>query len=308
MRVIETLSNLPMDATDAIVVIGNFDGVHIGHQALLSRARSLAEELNKKLAVLTFEPHPRRLFRPDDPPFRITPVSTKHMRLQACGVDMVYSLPFDWDFASQSAEEFIQNVLTDGIVPAHIIVGDDFCFGQLRKGTAETLKDAGYEVTVVTKIKDTHGIDFSSSDIRQALRKGEIKKANEMLGWDWEMRGEIVKGDQRGRELGYPTANVQLQETLHPAYGVYATLVKLADEGDDAPWMAAATNIGIRPMFELKIGQVEAHILDFDRDIYGKTLRIKPIKKLRGEAKFDSLDELITQIDKDCAATRSLLS
>lgn len=307
MRVIETLQNIPEEARNCILVIGNFDGVHTGHQALIARARAIATTLKKPLGLLTFEPHPRRLFRPDDPPFRITPKTTKLMRLKACGVHTVFSLPFDWNFASQSADEFIHNVLKEGIVPGHIVVGDDFCFGQLRKGTTDTLKDAGYNVTAIPKIKDDNGTDFSSSDIRQALRKGEIKRANTMLGWEWEMRGEVVKGDQRGREIGYPTANVQLHETLHPSYGVYATLVKLADE-EDSLWMPAATNIGIRPMFELKIGQVEAHILDFDQDIYGKTIRIKPVKKLRGEAKFESLEDLISQIGQDCKVTRQLLS
>ncbi|MCB9989827.1 MAG: bifunctional riboflavin kinase/FAD synthetase [Rhodospirillales bacterium] len=287
-----------------VLVIGNFDGVHRGHCKLLARAREIAAEHQAPLAVLSFEPHPRHLFRPDDPPFRLTPEALKVARLQACGVDLAVILPFDWDFASQSAEAFIQNVLQDGIKPMHIVVGYDFAFGQLRKGTPDTLRDAGFAVTVIEEIADEEGDKFSSSAIRACIRHGEIAKANALLGWDWEIQGTVVKGDQRGRELGYPTANVPLGETIHPGYGVYACLVRI--EGEET-WRAAATNIGIRPMFELPVGQVEAHILDFDRDIYGKTLHIRPVKRLRGEAKFDSLDALIAQIEKDCDETRNIL-
>lgn len=307
MDILEHYNDLPNDYLDHVIIIGNFDGVHRGHLALIERAREIAQEKGKKLGVLTFEPHPRRLFRADDPPFRITPYALKAKQLETANIDTLYSIPFDWPFASQSPEDFIENVLTLGIKPAHIIVGYDFCFGQLRKGTPQTLIDASLSVTTIDKIETDAGEKFSSSAIRTALRHGDIETANTMLGWEWEMQGTVVKGDQRGRELGYPTANIKLDDTLHPAYGVYATWVKITEDGDNAPWMAAATNIGIRPMFEIPVGQIEAHILDFDRDIYGRTLRIKPVKKLRGEAKFDNLDDLIAQIDQDCDKTRDIL-
>ncbi len=307
MDILEHYSALPNHFLDHVIVIGSFDGVHRGHLALIERARDISRKHGKKLGLLTFEPHPRRLFRADDPPFRITPRQIKAERLAQAGIDTLFSIPFDWPFASQSAELFIENVLTNGLKPAHTIVGYDFCFGQLRKGTPQTLIDAGLNVTIIEKIKTDAGDKFSSSDIRTALRHGEIETANNMLGWDWEMRGKVVKGDQRGRELGYPTANVKLDDTLHPAYGVYATLVKIMEDGDDAPWIPAATNIGIRPMFEIPVGQVEAHILDFNRDIYGKTLRVKPVQKIRGEAKFNDLEALIAQIDADCLQTREIL-
>lgn len=300
MRFFETCAGLPADATGVVAAIGNFDGVHRGHQALLRRAREIADGQGKKLGVLTFEPHPRCLFRPDDPPFRLTPPAVKRRLLEECGVDILYSLPFDWDFASQSAEAFIENVLKNGIRPAHVAVGEDFCFGQLRKGTVETLRQAGMEVTALEKVDG-----ISSSDIRQALRHGDIETANALLGREWEIEGTVVQGDRRGRELGFPTANVRLGDTLHPAYGIYATWVKIDGEDD---WLPAATNIGIRPMFELPEGQVEAHILDFDRDIYGRTLRIRPVKRLRGEARFENLDALVRQMGSDCEAVRGLFS
>lgn len=289
---------------DCVLTIGNFDGVHRGHQSLLARARQMADERGVKLAALTFEPHPRRLFRPDDPPFRITPAAVKARRLAACGVDVLFSLPFNWDFASQSADEFMARILTNGVRPAHIVVGYDFRFGQLRKGDADTLRQTGFEVSVIDEVGDEGEGPYSSSRVRQALRHGEISTANSILGWDWEIEGVVFKGDQRGRELGYPTANVRLEDTLHPSYGVYASRIQI--EGDDT-WHMAATNIGIRPMFEVSVGQVEAHILDFDADIYGKVVRVQPVQKIRGEARFNSLEDLIAQIEKDCDKTRTVL-
>ncbi|QQG36160.1 MAG: bifunctional riboflavin kinase/FAD synthetase [Micavibrio aeruginosavorus] len=307
MQVFKTFRDLPAAATGAVIVIGNFDGVHKGHRILIDRARAQARTLKAPVGVLTFEPHPRALFRPDDPVFRITPEAVKRRQLAAAGVDILYNLKFDWDFASLSPAQFIDQVLRQGLEPAHIIVGADFCFGQLRKGNTTTLKDAGLAVTAIDKIVDEDGDDVSSSAIRQELRHGNIEGANALLGWEWEMEGIVQKGDQRGRELGFPTANVPLGETLHPAYGIYATYVKIVEDGENSPWLPAATNIGIRPMFELQVGQIESYIFDFDRDIYGKTLRIRPVKRLRGEAKFESLESLIAQIKQDCQDARKIL-
>lgn len=303
MTVFTDLNDLPKGA---VIAIGNFDGVHLGHRALLAQGKKIAAAENKPFGVLTFEPHPRSLFRPDEAPFRITPPAIKHRLLQSCGVDFIVSLSFDWDFASQSADDFVRNILVNALAPAHVIVGFDFRFGQLRKGSSETIRAAGIDVTEFAPALDGTGEKYSSTAVRQALRLGNIGEANAILGWDWEIEGPVVRGDRRGHDLGFPTANVLLGNVLHPSYGIYATLVLI--EGETA-WRPAATNIGIRPMFELKQGQVEAHILDFeDRDIYGKTLRIKPVKKLRGEAKFASLEALIAQISTDCGQTREALS
>lgn len=303
MDIFTTLSAAPRDA---VLVIGNFDGVHKGHQALLAQARAKANALGKKLGVLTFEPHPRALFRPDDPPSRLTPLPIKAERLDNHHVDFMLALPFDWPFASQSAEDFVQYILIDALAPAHVMVGQDFRFGQLRKGTPQTILDAGLALSIFDDVHDDTGHKYSSSAVREALRRGDMDQANALLGWAWYMQGIIQRGDRRGHELGYPTANVPLNETLHPAYGVYAALVQI--EGDDH-WRPAATNIGIRPMFELPVGQVEAYILDFpDRDIYGRALKIKPLKRLRGEAKFESLPALIAQIAQDVAETRRALA
>ncbi len=305
MMIFHSIDGLPETAKGAVIAIGNFDGVHRGHAELLGRAAALAKAKGVKLGVLTFEPHPRALLRPDDPPFRITPAGLKAQRLAACGVEILFALKFDWPFASQPPEQFIDRVLRHGVAPTHIVVGNDFRFGQLRKGTPDDLRAAGFEITVLDMVADEGDDKFSSSRIRQLLRQGDIDTANEALGWEWEIAGEVVPGDRRGRTIGFPTANVHLGDTLHPAYGVYAAWAQV--EGETA-WLPAATNIGIRPMFELKVGQVETYIFDFDRDIYGRVLRVRPVKRLRGEAKFDSLDALVTQIRQDCAQARSILS
>lgn len=293
-----------------VILIGNFDGVHLGHQEMIARAKTYASAHNLPLGVLTFEPHPRQLFRPDDKPFRITPLPLKLQYLSGHGIDFAVSLPFDWAFASQSADDFIHHVLDQALRPAHIFIGYDFHFGQMRQGGAEDLKKAGYGVGVIDEISDQNsGQSYSSSHIRTALRQGRIDAANQQLGWQWYIQGTVFQGDQRGRELGYPTANIRLDDTIHPAYGVYSSFVKiLADKNlpndTDSQWFPAATNIGIRPMFAVPTGQVEAHILDFDRDIYGREIAVRPVKLLRGEAKFNSLDALIAQIEADCSQVR----
>ncbi|MDD3019765.1 MAG: riboflavin biosynthesis protein RibF [Alphaproteobacteria bacterium] len=290
--------------TGAVVAVGNFDAVHQGHVDLIWKARALARERKTPLAVLTFEPHPRRIFRPDDPPFRVTPLDLKVERLEKEGVEIVYVLAFDWNVAGLSAEEFIKNVI-DKIKPVVLTTGEDFKFGHNRTGNLETLKTAGYEALVVPlKTDPQHGV-ISATRIRGLIQSGHISEANNLLGWAWVIRGKVQKGDQRGRELGFPTANVPLNETIHPSYGVYATLVRI---NDDAQWRMAATNIGIRPMFEVKTALVEAHILDFSEDIYGKDLEIMPIRKIRDEEKYESLDALIAQIKRDCLEARRILA
>lgn len=288
----------------AVVAIGNFDGVHKGHRSLLQKAKKAADHLKTPLAVLTFEPHPRRLFQPDEPPGRLTPPDVKAWRLAQEGVEVLYSLPFDWAFASQNAEDFIHNILKQGTGAAHVVVGADFRFGQLRKGAPGDIHAAGIPVTVIEDQKDQNDIVYSSSRARQALRHGDIQAANEILGWNWEIRGTVTRGDRRGHELGYPTANMPLGETVHPAYGVYAARVNIDGENE---WHNAAINIGIRPMFEVPLAEVESHIFDFNREIYGQTLRVQPVKRLRSEAKFNSVDELKAQMAEDCREATEVL-
>ncbi len=313
MKLLTSLRGLPEEVLGAVLVLGNFDGVHRGHRAMIDEAGRIARRLGKPLALMTFEPHPRKLFRPDDPPFRLTQPPLKRRRLEEAGIEWLIELEFDWDFASQKPDEFIDHCLVKGVQPSHIVVGYDFRFAQLRSGTPVALREAGYDVTIFERFEDDEGRVVSCTDIRQALQEAEIERANELLGWQWEMVGEIVRGDQRGRTLGYPTANVPLGDVIHPAYGVYAAWVCVEDgeygskPEDELRWHPSATNIGIRPMFEIPVGQVESFIFDFNQDIYGKTLRIRPVRRLRGEAKFDNIDQLIDQMGRDTAQARELL-
>lgn len=294
---------VPDSARNAVIVIGNFDAVHMGHQMLIKAAQDFAVSKNLPCAVLTFEPHPRRIFRADDPPFRVTPLPVKLERLEMSGIDHVYVCPFNWELSALSADDFIQTILKDKLSPAHIFIGADFHFGQHRTGNAGTLLAAGIPVTTIVLKDDGHHSPISATRIRSAIQAGHIAEANELLEWDWFIEGIVEHGNKRGREIGYPTANVSLGETIHPSYGVYATFVQIEDENI---WRPAATNIGIRPMFEVKTGLVEAFIFDYQGDLYGKTIRIRPVQKIRDEMAFRCLDDLIIQIDKDCTDIRKI--
>ena len=286
--------------TKCILAIGNFDGVHRGHAALLAHAREIAGRM--PLHALTFEPHPRQFFKPDGAPFRITPRDQKIRRLKAL-TDDIRVLDFNAGLAAMSAASFIDDIVIRGMNAAHVVVGQDFHFGHGRTGNVATLKSDGrFDVTPVMLVADDLAV-ISSTRIRQALHDGNIVDANAMLGWDWAIEGTVVHGDKRGREIGFPTANIWLDDTVSPAHGVYAVLV---DTGDGV-WRPGAANIGLRPMFVLPKPLLEVYLLDFDGDLYGKTLAVRPVRFLRSEAKYEGLDALRSQIAKDCAQARDIL-
>lgn len=304
MRVYQSYEGVPEADRGAVVAIGNFDGVHRGHRSLLLTARTIAEREGWPMAALTFEPHPRAVLRPDDPPARVTPPALKHHRLAEEGVEILYSIPFDWDLASRAPRSFVNGVLIDGLGARHVVVGADFRFGQLRAGTPTDIAATGLLTSAVDKVACAAGVPISASRVRTALRHGDLTGARALLGWEWELWGEVVRGDQRGRQLGYPTANVDLGASVHPSYGVYAGEVMLQGQ---AAWRPAAINVGIRPMFASATALVEAHILDFDGDIYGQRLRIRPARRLRGEARFNSVKDLIAQMALDCEEAQRLM-
>lgn len=285
-----------------VVAIGNFDGVHLGHQALLAAGQNLAVMQNRPLVAVTFEPHPRSFFQSGDAPFRITPEPVKERRLYLAGADRVDVLDFNGVMAALTPAQFIDMIIVGHLNAAHVVVGSDFHFGRDRAGHVDTLQaDGRFQVTALT-LENAGDAPVSSTRIRQALQAGEIEAANALLGWEWEIEGEVQQGDQRGRELGYPTANIPLGDTICPAMGIYAARV-LADD----IWHPAAVNIGIRPMFEVKTPLVEAHILDFKGDLYGQTLRVQPVRRMRGEAKFDTIDALKAQMQADCVQAREII-
>lgn len=305
MKTIRNLPDIPSDIRNAVIAIGNFDGVHIGHRALLERAAEIAAKDNAPFMVLTFEPHPRQFFQPDTLPFRVTPSKVKEGVFQTfVNPDYYVSLPFNAEMAELSAEEFINDILVNQCRAGTVVVGDNFHFGKGRSGNIRTLQGRDHFQTIAFGIIDNVGEEISSSRIREHLKNAEIDEANAILGWNWIIEGEVVHGDKRGRELGYPTANMRFGECIVPSYGIYAVRVKIEGENQ---WRIGAANIGTRPMFESEEPLLETFIFDFEGDLYGKVLKVQPVIKLRDEMKFASLDDLITQMDKDCDNARKHL-
>ncbi|WP_292294723.1 bifunctional riboflavin kinase/FAD synthetase [Marivita sp.] len=292
----------------ATVAIGNFDGVHAGHQAVIRLARDAMPDA--PLGVLTFEPHPREYFAPDAPPFRLMNAEARATRLKKLGVDVLYELNFNTQLAELTPEGFARNVISNGLGLRHVVVGADFCFGKGRAGTVEHLKDfgedMGFGVTVADLVTAPSGA-VSSTAIRSALSEGDPRRAAEMLGHWHRIEGPVIGGEQRGRELGYPTANMSIDGLHPPKFGVYAVLIDVLD-GPFAGSYHGAASIGVRPMFGENHANLETFIFDFTGDLYGATVSVALIEFLRPEEKFDSLDALITQMDADCARARAILT
>ena len=293
-----------------MAAIGNFDGVHLGHLAVIDLARAKAIETGAPLGILTFEPHPREFFAPDAPPFRLMNPEAKANRMAKVGVDYLYQLSFDKTLSSLTAEQFAHKVIVDGLGLSHVLVGADFCFGKGRTGTADDLirfgQAMGFDVTVAQLVQaDSQNI--SSTAIRNALSEGRPADAKDMLGHWHRIEGPVIHGEKRGRELGYPTANMAITGLHPPKFGVYAVHVDVLSGPHKGSYQGAAS-IGVRPMFGENIPNCESHLFDFDGDLYGTHLSVALIEYLRPELKFDGLDALITQMGADCETARQLLS
>ncbi len=309
MRLFRHFSPFPDDARGAVMALGNFDGVHRGHQAVISRSAAVARAEHRPHGVVTFEPHPRALFRPDDPPFRLTPLRVKTHQLEALGVKLMVSLHFDAGFAERSAESFVTEVLHQGLGVGHVVTGYDFVFGKGRSGDAELLRkiggELGFGVTIVPPVASEAGAVFSATRIRELLVARQPKDAAALLGRPWEIDGRVEKGDQRGRTIGFPTANIALGDYLRPAAGVYAVRAGI-ERGSSIEWHDAVANIGTRPTVNGTDLRLEVHLFDFDGDLYGLHLRVALIDWIRAERKFSGLDELKAQIARDAALARGL--
>jgi riboflavin kinase / FMN adenylyltransferase len=294
----------------AVVAIGNFDGVHLGHQRVIGEAGAIARSLGAPHAVLTFEPHPRSVFRPQDPPFRLTPFRTKARRIEALGVDLLFTLHFDSGFARRSAEDFVEAVLVQGLGVRHVVVGYDFVFGHQRRGDPALLAQRGaalgFGVTIIDPVTAAAGALYSSTRIRDHLVAGAPREAATLLGRFWEIDGRVERGDRRGRTIGFPTANIFLEDYLRPAAGVYAVRAAV-EEGGSPHWHDAVANFGTRPTFGGTDLRLEVHLFDFDGDLYGRHLRVALIDHLRPEHKFPSLDALKAQIAEDAKQARRIL-
>jgi riboflavin kinase/FMN adenylyltransferase len=295
----------------AVVAIGNFDGVHRGHQTLIGQARRLADERHAPLGVLAFEPHPQEFFRPGAECFRLTPLRTKARLLAEQGVDAMYALPFDAALASKSAQDFVMDVLVDALAVGQVVVGPDFRFGKARAGDTTVLsymgEMEGFGVTIVAPVEDDAHGKISSTRIRDALKAGRPQEAAHLLGHWWTIEARVEHGDKRGRTIGVPTANMHLDDYMKPAFGVYAVRATVMDGDKILGRHDGVANLGVRPMFETQSPLLETWLFDFDGDLYGKHLAVELVSYMRQEAKFDDLDELKEQIATDAYHAKSIL-
>jgi riboflavin kinase/FMN adenylyltransferase len=310
MRIVRDYRYTPPGDRGAAAAIGNFDGVHIGHQAVIDLARKAGAAIGAPLGVLTFEPHPRQLFQPDAPPFRLMSAETRAHRLRKLGVDVLYELGFTRGMAGLSAREFAQEVLVAGLGLRHVVVGRDVHFGKGRSGNAETLLELGAELGFAVTLADlVHGAagEVSSTAIRQALTDGRPEDAAGMLGHWHRIDGPVIQGDQRGRDLGFPTVNMSIEGLHPPRFGVYAVLVDVLT-GPHAGAYQGAASIGVRPTFGINAPNIETYLFDFSGDLYGADLSVALVAYLRPEAHFASVDALVAQMDDDCARAREILA
>lgn len=308
MRVYHGHEKLPADARGSVVALGNFDGVHRGHAAVLQTAGRLADELGAPLGAAVFTPHPRRVFVPDAPPFQLMNDPQRVRALGQAGARLVHHIRFDGALSAMSPEAFVETVLHQGLGVSGVVTGADFCFGKGRAGSAADLQHLCAQRGVETRLAEavtSAGADgkISSSDVRDALREGRVDDAAALLGRPFAIEGAVAKGDQRGRLLGFPTANVALGDYLRPAFGVYATRTRLAD-GRQIPGVA---NLGRRPTVDGHLERLEVHLFDFEGDLYGQTVETDLLHFIRAEKKFDGLEALQAQIGADSARARRLL-
>ena len=309
MQIFKTYTDIAADYHGAIIAMGNFDGVHLGHQSVIALARAAAATSNAPLGVVTFEPHPRQLFAPDAPDFRLMNAETRAHRINKLGIDALYELPFNTALSQLSAEEFARAVLAEGLKVKHVVIGADFRFGKGRKGDAEMLcefgKQMGFGVTVAPLVSDDKG-DYSSTAIREALSTGHPEDAARILGHWHRIDGVVEKGDQRGRELGFPTANISLGGLHLPKFGVYAVFFDVLDGPHKGVYHGAAS-LGIRPTFGINNPNLETFLFDFSGDLYGASVSVALVAYQRPEEKFDSLEDLIKQMNIDCFEAREIL-
>ena len=306
MQIIRHWTGLSADLRGAAVAMGNFDGVHLGHRSVIDQARNHGAPLG----IVTFEPHPREVFQPDAPPFRLMNAEARANRLARLGVTRLYELPFTPALSDLSARDFAVQVLADGLGVAHVVVGADFCFGKGRKGTASDLTELGAELGFGVTIAPLMAVGeqtLSSTAIRAALTDGRMRDAAAMLGHWHRIEGAVLHGEKRGRELGYPTANMSISGLHPPRFGVYAVQVDVLS-GPHVGRFGGVASMGVRPMFGENQPNLETHLFDFRGDLYGAHLSVALVAHLRDEARFDGLPALIAQMDRDSAQARAILS
>ncbi|MGH6865814.1 MAG: bifunctional riboflavin kinase/FAD synthetase [Methyloceanibacter sp.] len=306
MDVVRSWREIPPSLKGAVLAIGNFDGVHRGHQAVLSEAKRIADAEDRRSGAVVFEPHPREFFAPGEPFFRLTPLPVKLELLAALGLDQAIVIPFDRELSSLSAAAFATVVIGGTFQASHVVVGYDFTYGKGRTGSVAQLASIGREcefgVDVVSPVGLADGVTFSSSAIRDHLRKGEPTEAAEQLGYWWRVRGKVSRGAGRGKGLGFPTLNFKLSPGQDVRHGIYAMRVEQGGRRH-----LAAGYVGSRPTFGESEPVLEAYLLDFDGDLYGEEVEAEFIKFLRPDQPFASAEALAAQITKDCEVARKAL-
>ena len=317
MRIFRHFDDVPAGLRGAVVAIGNFDGVHRGHRALIAEAKLQAEVRKAPLAVLSFEPHPQEYFRAlrgegDAQSFRLTPLRAKARLLADLGVDALFALNFDAEMASRSPQDFVQKILLDALSISGVVVGHDFEFGKGRAGNLAALsymgEMEGFTVTAFDNVTAAGDEKISSTLIRQLLKDARPEEAARLLGHWWAVEARVEHGDARGRTMGFPTANMHLGHCLAPAFGVYAVRVNILDNDKVVSRHDGVANFGIRPMYQVNVPLMETHLFDFYGDLYGKYLSVELVRWIRAEAKFPSLKALIAQIGDDAAKAREILA
>ena len=309
MRTVRDFRNVPDEIRGSTASIGNFDGVHLGHLQVIKGAKDSAARRGTKLAVVTFEPHPRQHFAPNAPPFRLMNPEAKARRLETIGVELMFELPFDQSLAGLSAAEFSRDVLADGLGIRCAVVGEDFRFGNGRSGDAGQLTDHGAEFgfdTCIVPIAGGDGRRWSSTSVRSALSEGRTADAAGILGHWHRIEGQVLPGERRGRTLGFPTANISLENLHPPRFGVYAVFVDVLT-GEHSGRYEGSASIGVRPTFGGVSPNLEVFILDFAGDIYGESISVALVEFQRPEEVFPSADELIRQMALDCDRSREVL-
>lgn len=308
LKTVNAWKDLPPEERGASVALGNFDGVHRGHQQVIAQAAKAALAGKTPLGVITFDPHPRRLFRPTEPAFKLMTHPQQARALGGLGVDLLYLLPFDFEMASFGDREFVEKVLVEGLGVKHVAVGFDISFGRGRTGSPELMKaygaEYGFTVSVAEPVASRKGEKFSSTAVRDALRDGRPEQAARILGRPFAIEGVVRRGQQLGRQLGFPTANVEVEDYVVPKLGVYATRTRLPD-GREVPGVA---NLGNNPTTGIVETRLETWLFDFDEDLYGQIIETDLIAFLRPELKFDSLELMIQQIRQDEQDARAIVA
>ena len=306
MQVVHGHTHVPVNVRGAVVAIGNFDGVHRGHRALIREAVTKAKTLERASGVMMFEPHPREFFQPNETLFRLTPLNRKLKLIESLGIKVAFVEQFDAHFAALTATEFIERVLVAGLGVAHVIIGYDFYFGNKRGGNPELIvklgQEMGFGVTVVPPVAEL-GEAFSSSSVRLHLAQGDVKGAARILGDNWHVAGKIVGGAHRGTRMGYPTANIPMPKGTVLGHGIYAVKANV-----DGVTHTAAAYLGTRPTFDDGLPVLEVYLIDFKGDLYGHDMAVEFIDFIRGDRKFHSPEELIRQMDEDVARVRAVLA